>query len=144
VALGTVALVVSDGKHWTIVKLEGGRLSGHWRRSSARGRWHSTAPALEAERGCGAASSGGGGEVPVGDRDMRKRDDVRCRQDRLMRRTCAAVLLTGDKGNVVACSGGRDSVARLATWRGWRSVTAVTAWGQKVPTVRGSGCRLWR
>jgi hypothetical protein len=35
--------------------------------SSAWGRWHSRAPALEAEGGCGAVSSGGGGEAPVGD-----------------------------------------------------------------------------
>jgi hypothetical protein len=47
----------------------------------------------------GAASSRGGGEALVGDRDLRRRDGVRWRQDEPMRRTCAVVLLIGDKGN---------------------------------------------
>jgi hypothetical protein len=66
------------------------------------------APVIKAEGGCGAASLGGGGEAPVDDRDLCRRDGVRWRQDIPTRRTCVIVLLTGDEGNVVACSVGCD------------------------------------
>jgi hypothetical protein len=98
--------------------------------SSAQGQCHLMAPALKVEGGCGAASSCGGGEALVGDRDLRRRDGVRWRQDEPTRRTCAVVLLISDKGN-------DGNSAQLAL-----SGTAVVARGRKAPTVHGGRCRL--
>jgi hypothetical protein len=64
--------VVSDGKHWTTVKLVGGWLSGD---GDIRRLLRS-----KRKEGCGAASLGGGGEAPVGDRDLHSGDDVRWRR----------------------------------------------------------------
>jgi hypothetical protein len=112
--------------------------------SSAQGWWHSTAPALEAEGGYGAASSGGGGEALVGDRGLRRRDSVRWRQDGPTRGT-----------HVRPCC----SPEMKETW--WLASAAATRLhddnsmrpmlgndsggsGRKAPTVRGGGCRLRR